>query len=250
MNIQSLVERVALLLALVLTPWAAGAQEAADHWSYKLTPSYYNNSNQHSAWDMNLRGNHGRHTAWVGHYVQGSDATTVKFEQTRVGYENAMPMPFGVLVPSVQGATGGFVGGSLTAQIGSANGYALLGFGRTNLKTYYNLNFDPNDAITVGYAKRLPDQSMLTGYYLWDDRLGTSQRVAHMVWRKQLDDTHRLTIDLAVKQGRLAAGEPMVKGHMLLLGLDHHQLFFKLAFDRKVNFSDTNQIRTLAGMRF
>ena len=58
--------------------------------------------------------------------------------------------------------SGGFWGGSLSAQIGSPKLYAIVGLGRTNLRTYYNLNFDPNDAITLGYARRLPDRSMLT----------------------------------------------------------------------------------------
>jgi hypothetical protein len=142
------------------------------------------------------------------------------------------------------------VGGSLTAQVGSLDQYALIGVGRTNLQTYYNLNFDPNDAITVGYARRLPDRSMLTAYYLWDDRLSTSQEVAHLVWRKWINDTQRLTIDMAVKKGRPAAGEAMVNGHIVSIGLDHDQLFFKLALDQKVNFSDINQIRAVTVVRF
>ena len=202
MNLQLTVERMALSLALLWVPWVAQAQEAPDRWSYKLTPSFYSNSNQHAAWDTNLRGNYGSHTVWLGHFAQGSDADTEKFQQTRAGYEYTMPMPFGVLVPSLQVATSGFIGGSLSAQIGRPDAYALLGFGRTNLHAYYNLNFDPNDAITVGYAQRLPDQSMLTAYYLWDDRLATSQKVAHLVWRKPLNDTQRLTVDFAVKKGR------------------------------------------------
>jgi len=239
-----------LLLTLLLAPWSAKAQAENNRWSYKLTPSYYSNSNQHAAWDANLRGNYGQHTVWMGHYVQGSDVHTEKFQQTRAGYENAMAMPFGVLVPSLQVASSGFVGGSLTAQIGHTDAYALLGLGRTNLNTYYNLNFDPNDAVTIGYAKRLPDRSMLTVYYVWDDRLATSQKVAHLVWRKELKDAQRLTIDLAAKEGRPEVGQPLVHGHMVSIGYDYGQLFFKLAIDRKVNFSDTDQVRSVVGLRF
>ena len=239
-----------MTLALMVSSWSVQAEAEQEIWSYKFAPSYYNNNNQQQAWDMNLRGNYGKHTVWIGHYVQGEDGSTEKFQQTRAGYENAMSMPFGMLVPSVQVATSGFVGGSLTAQVGSLDQYALIGVGRTNLQTYYNLNFDPNDAITVGYARRLPDRSMLTAYYLWDDRLSTSQEVAHMVWRKWINDTQRLTIDMAVKKGRPAAGEAMVNGHIVSIGLDHDQLFFKLALDQKVNFSDMNQIRAVAGVRF
>lgn len=248
MNMPSTVEYVAL--SLMLSTCVAQAEDVPESWSYKLTPSHYINSNQRAAWDTNFRGQYGQHTVWIGHYSQGGDADTEKFQQTRAGYENAMPMPFGVLVPSLQVASQGFVGGSLTAQIGRHDSYMLLGIGRTNLHTYYNLNFDPNDAITVGYAQKLPDQSMLTAYYLWDDRLATSQKVAHLVWRKSLNDAQRLTIDLATKTGRPEVGEPKVSGRSVSLGLDHNMLFFKLAIDRKVNFSDTNQVRTALGVHF
>ena len=243
-------DRCLLSLIMLLAPWVVQAQAEKDSWSYKLTPTYYSNSNLHAAWDVNLRGQSGTHTVWIGQYMQGQDANTEKFQQTRMGYENAMPMPFGVLVPSLQLATGGFAGGSLTAQIGSSDAYALLGLGRTNVHTYYNLNFDPNDAITVGYAQRLPDQSMVTAYFVWDDRLATSQKVAHLVWRKQLNATQRLTLDLAVKNGRPEAGQALVNGHIVSIGLDQGEMFFKLAVDRKVNFSDTNQVRTVVGLRF
>jgi hypothetical protein len=59
-----------------------------------------------------------------------------------------------------------------------------------------------------------------------------------------------LTLDLAVKNGRPEAGQSWVSGHIVSLGFDHKAMFFKLAIDRKVNFSDTNQVRTLAGVRF
>ena len=229
---------------------AAWAEELPESWSYKLTPSHYSNSKQTSAWDVNLRGNLGSHTLWFGHYSQGAGALNAGFEQSRIGYENALPMSWGVLVPSLQLATGGFAGGALNAQIGGPDAYALLGLGRTNLQPYYNLNFDPNDAVTLGFARRLPDHSMLTVYGILDDRLGTSQKVVHLLWRQSIDEAQRLTVDLALKKGRPEAGEPMVRGQMASIGLDHRQLFFKLTLDRKVNFSDTHQVRTQAGVRF
>jgi hypothetical protein len=50
--------------------------------------------------------------------------------------------------PCRQPASRGFGGIALTAQTGDKY-FALVGFGRTNLKPYANLNFDPNDAITL-----------------------------------------------------------------------------------------------------
>ena len=51
--------------------------------------------------------------------------------------------------PSLQLASGGFVGGSVNLQIG-ADWYGIAGIGRTDARPYFNLNFDPNDALTLG----------------------------------------------------------------------------------------------------
>jgi hypothetical protein len=96
----------------------------------------------------------------------------------------------------------------------------------------------------------MPDKSLATVYYLWDDRLKTSQKVTHFVWRKQLNDIQRLTIDISYKKGRPEASEPIVQGEMISVGLDHNQIFYKLAVDQKVNFTNTNQVRTTIGIRF
>src|SRR5258708_3961808 len=98
--------------------------------AYKFTPSYYRTTNVTPAYDLNLRGNLGPHAAWIGFY-QRSD----EFQQLRLGYENTVELPFGRVVPSLQYATRGFLGGSLTAEIGDRY-FALAGFGRTNLKDY------------------------------------------------------------------------------------------------------------------
>lgn len=226
------------------------AETEEDQWAFKLTPSMYRNSNQASASDLNLRANLGSHVAWIGHYSQGESADNAKFTQTRVGYEYSIPMPFGQLTPSVQAASKGFYGGSLTAQIGGQDLYGILGFGRTNLKPYYNLNFDPNDAITLGMGMRLPDKALLSFFLVHDDRLSTGQNVTHLVWRKNISDHQYITIDTAYKHGREDAQSDVVKGRMLSLGFDHKQYFVKIARDQKVNFSNTDQTRVAAGMRF
>jgi hypothetical protein len=153
----------------------ANADNEPGIWIYKFTPSYYSNSNHAAATDVNLRANHGTNAAWLGYFNQHG-GTATEFKQPRAGYEKEMQMPIGTLTSSIQYASGGFLGGSINSQIGDSEEFMLLGFGRTNLRQYYNLNFDPNDAITIGYAKRMPDKSLATVYYLWDDRLKTSQK--------------------------------------------------------------------------
>ena len=130
MNTHPYFARAIAMLALC-TGLIAHAETEQESWKFKLTPSFYSNSDQHSAWDVNLRGNYGSHTVWVGHYLQGADAQTTGFKQTRTGYENTLTMPFGALTPSIQSASGGFFGGSINAQVGSGDEYLILGFGRT-----------------------------------------------------------------------------------------------------------------------
>ena len=239
----------AIVLAITFTT-VMSAEPEDDRWVFKLTPSVYRNSSQASASDVNLRGSLGTNVAWIGHYQQGQSSDNSEFKQTRVGYEYSLTTPFGQLTPSVQAASKGFYGGSLTAQIGSQDLYGILGFGRTNLKPYYNLNFDPNDAITLGAGIRLPNKALLSFFVVRDDRLSTGQNVKHAVWRQNINDYQRITIDSAYKQGREDSQSDIVKGRMLSLGFDHRQYFVKIARDQKVNFSSNDQTRISAGVRF
>ncbi len=245
------VSKLALSMGLmVLSTSVLAAEAIGDKLTFKLTPSAYNNSNQASASDLNLRGNIGSHVAWIGHYRQAESAENSEFVQTRIGYEQTISMPFGQLTPSVQAASKGFYGGSLNAQIGSQDVYAIVGLGRTNLKPYYNLNFDPNDAITLGMGMRLPQKNLVSFFVVHDDRLSTGQNVSHLVWRKNINDYDRITLDTAYKQGREDAQSDVVKGRMVSLSFDHRQFFIRIARDQKVNFSNTDQTRISAGVRF
>lgn len=136
-----------LRFALLALPCMVQAQSQAmdaEAWAFKLTPSVYSNRNAPQATDLNLRGNLGPHALWIGQYRQSGFG-----EQIRTGYEYTASPHWGQLVTSLQVAEGGFAGASLTAQFGHTI-YGIAGWGRTNLRPYYNLNFDPNDAITLG----------------------------------------------------------------------------------------------------
>ncbi len=217
---------------------------AADAWAFKLTPSCYVTTNEKDAIDINLRANYGPHAFWLGHYRRDSE-----FEQTRTGYEYTAQIPFGELVSSLQLATHGFAGGSINAQIGDSI-YALLGFGRTNMRDYYNLNFDPNDSIVYGLGTRLLPKSTLSLFIVKDDRLHTDQIVTHAVWRIVPDEHQRWTVDLSSKQGRATPNDESVSGKALTVTYDNRDIFFRLAQDQKVNFSVENQTRLTIGLRF
>ncbi len=131
--------------ALASVPaWADDGDATDAGVKYKLTPAWYDNSDGSDAWDVNLRADLGDQKVWLGQYQDEQN-----FRQTRAGYEYDPDFGWVNLSLSAQAATRGFLGGSAQANVGGET-YAIIGFGRTNLKPYYNLNFDPNDAITLG----------------------------------------------------------------------------------------------------
>src|SRR5712672_1624525 len=135
--------------------------------AWKLTATHLHETALRSAFDLNLRGN--------------------EFRQTRAGYERQLEIPVGRIIASAQLATHGFAGGSITAELGKGAAFALAGWGRTNLKTYYNLNFDPNDSILLGAGWRASQDTVVTLYQIHDDRTDTGQRVTHLVLRTKHD---------------------------------------------------------------
>ncbi len=219
-------------------------QGEADAWTFKFTPSYYVTTHVKDASDLNLRANHGPHVIWLGYYRRDGE-----FEQTRTGYEYTGQIPYGQLVSSLQLATHGFAGGSINAQIGESI-YALLGFGRTNTRDYYNLNFDPNDSVVYGLGTNLLPKSNLSLFTVKDDRLNTGQIITHAVWRLSPDDHQRWTVDLSSKRGRATATDELVSGNALTVTYDFRDVFFRLAQDRKVNFTTEDQTRLSVGFRF
>lgn len=223
-----------------------GAAEAASEegWAFKLTPSYYSTTHEAAATDLNLRTNHGPHALWLGYYKRSND-----FEQTRTGYEYTAQYSLLQIVPSLQLASHGFAGGSLNLKIGDSV-YGLLGFGRTNTKDYYNLNFDPNDSIVFGLGTCLLPNTDLSLFSVADDRLHTGQKVTHLVWRLTPGSGERWTVDLSSKRGRLTPDDNVVSGKAISLTYDHKAVFVRLAYDRKVNFSNDDQTRVSLGLRF
>jgi hypothetical protein len=217
---------------------------AEDEAAYKFTPTVYRTTGERSAYDLNLRGNRGAHTGWVGFYRRADE-----FQQLRLGYENTVELSFGRVVPSLQYATRGFLGGSLTAEIGERY-FGVFGWGRTNLKDYYNLNFDPNDAVTIGAGTRALPKTMLTLFQVRDDRLGTGQRVTHLVARIKPNDRTRWTVDAFHKEGRSTDDNEWVRGTGIAVAYDFGRYFARVASDPHVNFSNNHMVRAALGFRF
>lgn len=243
---KDIARRCAYAALLSVSSVHAGALEvsATDAWAFKFTPSYYVTTHTKDASDLNLRANQGAHAIWLGYYRRGSE-----FEQTRTGYEYSAKTPFGQLVPSLQLASHGFAGGSLNAQVGNSI-YALLGFGRTNTRDYYNLNFDPNDAVTYGLGTSLLPRSNVSLFTVKDNRLHTGQIVTHLVWRLAPEEQQQWIVDLSSKHGRATVYDESVSGLALAVTYDYRNVFFRLVQDRKVNFSTEDQTRLSIGLRF
>lgn len=257
-------DRLLVMLALaisVATP-AAWADEdrlqrdfptlisSDDALSWKATFANYRDSvRQSNARDINLRGNNQDTRFWLGYYEDPA-----VFSQTRAGVERATPLgSYGQLISSVQVASRGFVGGSITwdgKQDGVQGWSPLLGWGRTNVKPYYNLNFDPNDAVLWGGTYSQREWGQISLYQIFDDRLKTGQRVTHLVWRGKGLGGVGLTVDMFERSGASEVGEPVVKGNGLAVTAELQGYFVRLAYDQKANFTEANITRMAVGFRF
>jgi hypothetical protein len=167
--------------------------------------------------------------------------------QARIGADTSIPLTELVqLQPSLQAASQGFLGGSLNLQVGDA-WYGYAGLGRTNLKPYFNLNFDPNDAVTVGVGHRTPAGDVYTLFVVADDRLHTGQKDWHVNARWAVRGA-RATVDVLRKNGRGDGGYVAAWGATLTW--DFPRWFLRAARDPYQNFSTQSAWRVAAGVRF
>jgi hypothetical protein len=229
------------LLSLALSH-AVLAQEHSDA-PFKLTYGAYRYSDQTTGQDLNLRWESPGLHVWIGHYADQSFG-----HQTRVGFDRGIALNEAAqLQVSMQVASSHFFGGSVQLALGDPV-FILAGLGRTNLKPYYNLNFDPNDSVTLGLGWRVSDQSIVALSVVADNRLGTGQQVWHLSARHPVSQDLRLTIDLNYKDGTGPDGP--VHGWGLTTTLDFRRWFARLALDQKQNFEKFDAMRLTAGLRF
>lgn len=251
-------QQAAVLVWAVLAGPAAAIEDRADvdpadplranqPVAWKTTVSRYRDTAQGWATDLNLRGNTERYTFWLGDY-QAPDGV----HQLRAGLETGRALgPMGKVVGSMQVASGGFVGWSLTWDGRPASGPGwggLLGIGRTNARPYVNLNFDPNDSLMAGMTWTLDSGAVVMAYQIRDDRLGTGQRVTHGVWRAPVAG-RRVTLDLFTRSGAASSGEPVFRGSGLTGTLDLGPGFIRLGWDTRANYTAANVLRVAVGTR-
>ena len=122
------------------------------------------------------------------------------------------------------------------------------GVGRTNLRNYANLNFDPNDAWMLSGGYRWAGNHSLALQWIRDNRVNPDQQNLHVVYRMPVNQTDRLTVDALQKKG-LVGGTPISR-FGLSVGYDWPRYFVRVAYDPLVNFSVQDMLRLSVGTRF
>jgi hypothetical protein len=231
------------LLFAGLSLWSAaspaeGAPGTDLHW--KLTLGEYAYATYFGT-DVNLRWRGDGSDGWLGVYRDSVFGT-----QARIGADTVIRVANYVqLQPSLQLATRGFVGGSLNVQLGGA-WYGIAGLGRTDARPYFNLNFDPNDAVTLGAGHQAGGVSYMV-FVVADNRFHTGQRDWHLNAQIPCGDSH-VTLDVLRKSGLSDAGPVTAWGFSA--NYDWPRWFLRVAFDPYQNFSGQDAWRFAAGIRF
>ena len=232
---------VHLLCGAAVMLGTAGAAEANSEFPWKLTVGEYSYAN-YAGTDLNLRWRVEDTSAWVGAYTDQAFGT-----QVRTGADTSWNIgSYLQIQPSIQAASMGFLGGSLNVQAG-ASWYALAGFGRTDARPYFNLNFDPNDALTFGAGHHAESGVNYLAFVVADDRFHTGQRDWHANVQIPFGDSHA-TLDLLRKSGLSDAGP--ITGWGFSANWDWPKWFLRLAYDPHQNFSAQDAWRLASGLRF
>ncbi|MES3003540.1 MAG: hypothetical protein V4787_22800 [Pseudomonadota bacterium] len=243
----TLLRRSACWAALPLALGASLVHAADEAPAFKFTTSVYQLSGggmpSGTALDLNLRQTSDFGTLWIGWFRFPAQDTA----QTRAGWDRNFEAGPVRIQPSVQAASGGFWGGSIALETGE-RWYAGVGLGRTNLRPYVNLNFDPNDAWTVSGGYRWEDGRAAGLLLVGDNRQNPDERHLHLTWREPLEGGQRLTLDLLAKRG-LVNGE-LIHRFGVTAGYDWPRVFVRVAWDPKVNFTPQDMWRLQGGVRF
>jgi len=220
---------------------AAADGSASQDLRWKLTLGEYTYSG-YAGTDTNLRWRANGTSAWVGVYTDQAFGT-----QGRTGADTSINLgEYFQLQPSLQLATRGFVGGSVNVQVGGP-WYAIAGLGRTDVRPYFNLNFDPNDAVTLGVGHQSDASASYTVFVVADNRFHTQQRDWHANLKIPVGNTHG-TFDLLRKTGMSDAG--YIRAWAFSANWDWPRWFARVAYDPYQNFSAQNAWRFAGGMRF
>ncbi len=217
--------------------------ERSDEFKSKLTLGIYFTPGSR-VYDLNLRHQFGNLTAWIaGFYDPQSN------KLLRVGAQYDYKKRWLHLVPTAEVETNGALSGSLYSELGSGNTYAIAGIARTNLRAFFDLFWDPSDAVQLGVGHKISNYDRIQGYTIFDVRLHTGQQNTHVLWRHKLNANNGITFDGVFKTGHGDSGE-FIRAVGIGVYYDREKWFWKLYYDPHVNFSDHTMVRTGIGLKF
>ena len=242
-----IVPAIGLALACSGAARATDEAPASQAVAFKFTTGIYQLSGgglpSGTSLDLNLRATGNFGNAWLGQYRSPGLSIT----QTRIGWDRSFKLGALRFVPSLEVATGGYVGGSAYVETGES-WYGGAGIGRTNLQNFVNLNFDPGDAWTLAGGYRWADNHSLGLQIVRDNRLNPDQQNVHLTYRTPIAGDDRLTLDLLTKRGLVAGVLNQRTGFSVVY--DWPRFFVRLAVDPLVNFTTQDMVRLSVGTRF
>jgi hypothetical protein len=216
--------------------------ENADEFKSKLTFGVYFIKDA-QAFDLNLRHQFGPFTAWIAGYKDTNSNQLI-----RVGGQYDYRKRWFHFVPTGEIET--TKGASLS--LGSELGYetiAIVGYSRTNLKTFFDLFWDPGDSVTLGVGHKLSSYDRIQAFTIFDVRLHTGQQNTHVVYRRKLNRNNGVTFDVVFKSGHLDSGK-YIRAVGAGLYYDRPKWFWKFYFDPYVNYTGHTMVRTGIGLKF
>ena len=233
--------------ALLMCGGSATCAAQTDEASYVLSSGIYSLSggdvsNSHGL-DVNLRQISDKGNIWFAWYRSVEQGVS----QPRLGWDNTFDFSAWRVTPSMQVASSRFVGGSLSVETGET-WFAGAGLGRTNLHSYVNLNFDPNDAWMASGGYRWSSLNSLSVQVVRDNRQNPDQQHVHALYRTPLPSGHRLTVDVLFKSGLVE--DQFTRRTGLSMTYDWREFFTRLAYDPIINFTPQNMWRVSVGTRF
>ena len=216
--------------------------ENADEFKSKLTFGvYFMRDSQ--AFDLNLRHQFGPVTAWIAGYRDSS-----RNQLVRVGAQYDYHKAWFHFVPTGEIETTRGASLSLYSELGHDT-VAIVGYSRTNLKTFFDLFWDPGDSVQLGVGHKISSYDRIQAYTIFDVRLHTGQQNTHVVWRHKLNRNNGITLDAVFKSGHLDSGE-YIRTAGIGAYYDRPKWFWKIYFDPHVNYTDRTMLRTGIGLKF
>jgi hypothetical protein len=191
--------------------------------------------------DLNLRYERGDTHAWVGWFR----SPALEYAQPRAGFDTVVRAGSLRVLTGLEAASGGFLGTHVDLETGTT-WFGGVGLGRTNLRNYANLNFDPNDSVVVYAGHRWEDDDSISAQLIRDNRQNPGQQNLHLLWRNDLGARRRTSWDLLQKQGNIDG--QFIRRYGLTATYEQGDWFVRAAYDPKVNFTRQNMMRLSVGM--